>query len=551
MERIFGCMRRPIFQSFTRGSKRKSIPNDGLSLEHFLLNPKHSDQIPTKATPVPYINEIDLDGGGRRVFLDVKGCQMNVSDAEVVQSVLLKYGYKFTRDPADAQIHLLVTCSIREGAENKVWRKLKNLSRDKRRLQGQLKIGILGCMAERLKEKFFQDPPLADVVAGPDAYKDLPRLLNVSMMTDQSAINVILSRDETYADVLPVQLNADAVTAFVSIQRGCDNMCSYCIVPFTRGRERSRPISSILDEVRNLSGKGVKEITLLGQNVNSYRDTTEASHFVSADARSSTSFKTVYKPKLGGARFADLLDQVSRIDPEVRIRFTSPHPKDFPQPVLQLISERSNICKHIHLPAQAGSNTVLESMRRGYTKESYLSLVQEIRSQIPSVTLSSDFIAGFCGESDEDFQETIDLIHRVQYNKMFVFPYSLREKTNAHRKLDDNVPEELKKKRFLELYELEKTMSRQLNEKLLNSEQCVLIEGDSKRSPNDFQGRADGNNKVIFPKDFNLKPGDYCTVHITHSNSATLKGIIKEPTSLKLMSSCSSALKPFQIGYNN
>eukprot|EP00096_Caligus_rogercresseyi_P014110 TRINITY_DN6643_c0_g1_i1.p1 TRINITY_DN6643_c0_g1~~TRINITY_DN6643_c0_g1_i1.p1 ORF type:complete len:547 (-),score=120.02 TRINITY_DN6643_c0_g1_i1:86-1696(-) len=514
----------------SRSQHRKTLPQDGLGLEHFIANPGSKRVVKTEG--VPYVRDSDLSGRGQKVFLDVRGCQMNVADAEVVQAVLLKSGYSFTREANAADIHLLVTCSIREGAESKIWRKLQNLSHEPRRTRGELKVGILGCMAERLKNKFFeQSPPLVDLVAGPDAYKDLPRLLNISE-NHESAINVLLSRDETYADILPVQLNPGSISAFVSIQRGCDNMCTYCIVPFTRGRERSRPMSSILAEVQALANKGVREVTLLGQNVNSYLDKSSESFHYLSDARSSHAFHTVYKPKTGGARFADLLDKVSAQNPGMRFRFTSPHPKDFPRPVLDLISERPNICKSIHLPAQAGSNSVLEAMGRGYTKESYLELVEVIKELIPDVSLSSDFIAGFCGETEEDFEETLDLIRRVGYNRMFVFPYSLREKTKAHRRLRDDVPEEVKKRRFGILYDLEKAMSSEMNAKLVGTEQVVLIEGDSRRSPLDFQGRADGNNKVIFPKTPGLSPGDYCTVQIHSSNSATLKGTALERTSL-------------------
>jgi len=371
---------------------------------------------------------------------------------------------------------------------------------------------------------------LVDVVAGPDSYKDLPRLVSVNRQTGQSAINVMLSQDETYSHLAPVRLNKDSVTAYLSIQRGCDNMCSYCIVPFTRGRERSRPVATILEEVRKLSDAGVKELTLLGQNVNSYRDTSETTNSAHSMAQG---FRTVYKPKIGGLRFVDLLERVSRINPEMRIRFTSPHPKDFPEEVLHLISDRVNICNNIHLPAQCGSDKVLSDMRRGYTMESYKNLVQLIRKNIPNVALTSDFIVGFCGETEEEFEQTVSVVKSVQYHKCFIFPYSLREKTGAHRKLKDDVPEAVKTRRFNTLRNLYRSLLLELHQSYIGTIQKVLITGPSKRSHDDFQGTADNGVKVIFPKcqvlDSNGnstqgKPGDYANIRINSASAQVLKG---------------------------
>ena len=391
----------------------------------------------TKITPAeshPYITDEMILGTGKKVYLDVYGCQMNVNDTEVVWSILDSMKYERTLDKKEADIWLVMTCSIRENSENKVWKALQNIrwkstSGDYKK---SLKIGLLGCMAERLKDKML-DSKLVDVVAGPDSYRDLPRLLAVSQHSDLAAINVILSLEETYADVLPARLNQDSISGFVSIQRGCDNMCAYCIVPFTRGRERSRPFKTILDEVRALVDNGVKEVTLLGQNVNSYRDTREESimifgeNLVQKEAELAKGFKTVYKTKTGGLRFEDLLDKVSEIDPETRIRFTAPHPKDFPDQVLHLINSRKNICNQLHLPAQCGSSKILEAMRRGYTRESYLELVEQIRKIIPNIRFSGDMIAGFCGETEENFEETLSLMEIVRYGTLYTFPYSLRE----------------------------------------------------------------------------------------------------------------------------
>ncbi|XP_056406405.1 mitochondrial tRNA methylthiotransferase CDK5RAP1 [Hyla sarda] len=481
-----------------------------------------------------------------KVYFETYGCQMNVSDTEIAWSILQKSGYVRSQSAAEADVILLVTCSIREKAEQTIWNRLKQLGyvkRKRHKSQGPLRIGILGCMAERLKEEILQREKMVDILAGPDAYRDLPRLLSVAE-TGQQAANVLLSLDETYADVMPVQMSSSSVSSFVSIMRGCNNMCTYCIVPFTRGRERSRPVHSILEEVRMLSSQGVKEVTLLGQNVNSYLDTSSVDFPSTNTLHLSRGFSTIYKPRQGGLRFVDLLDQVSRIDPEMRIRFTSPHPKDFPDEVLQLIRGRQNICKQIHIPAQSGSNGVLESMRRGYTREAYLDLVQNIREHIPGVSLSSDFITGFCQETEEDHQQTLALLRDVSYNAAFLFAYSMRKKTKAFHRLNDDVPPEVKKRRLEELIAVFREEAEKVNQRAVGSTQLVLVEGTSKRSSSELCGRNDGNTKVVFPdlpvandlllgNDIRARPGDYVLVKIISSNSQSLRGTLLGPARLQ------------------
>ncbi|XP_075217884.1 mitochondrial tRNA methylthiotransferase CDK5RAP1 isoform X1 [Lycorma delicatula] len=520
-------------------NKKSFFSSGGPDLKHFIKNSISVDDkqlnIQEQYEPVPYLDVSAWHGFNRKVYFDVYGCQMNVSDTEVVWSILKSAGFENTNSISEADIVLIVTCAIRENAENKIWERLTYLKGRKRaRTKRPLKIGILGCMAERLKHSLIEKEKAVDLVAGPDSYRDLPRLLALTE-NNQTAVNVLLSLDETYADVVPVRLNEDSVSAFVSIMRGCDNMCTYCIVPFTRGRERSRPIDSIVKEIQKLSDEGVKEITLLGQNVNSYRDTSQESFSLGNETKMAKGFKTVYKTKKGGLRFADLLDKVSLIDPDMRIRFTSPHPKDFPDEMLQLISERSNICSHLHLPAQSGNSKVLERMRRGYTRESYLELVNHVYDIIPDVALSSDFICGFCGETEEEFQDTLTLIREVKYSSTFLFAYSMREKTTAHRRYKDDVPSEIKLRRLSEMNQAFREVVAEKNETFHGKVQLVLVEGRSKRSDKFLAGRNDGNVKVIFPSidipvEFQskttsvIKPGDYVSVKITGSSSQVLKG---------------------------
>nr|CAI5853964.1 unnamed protein product [Callosobruchus analis] len=356
-----------------RKSKFSHRLRNGPNLKDFFKDDHlaNQEQLPEEEV-IPYLRFTKRTDTKRKVYLDVYGCQMNVNDAEIVLSILKDNDFEPTKDLIEADVILILTCAIRDSAEEKIWGRLdflKGIKRTRRKDRPSLKIGLLGCMAERLKNKVLESTDMVDLVAGPDSYRDLPRLLALTD-NNQKSVNVLLSLDETYADITPVRLNENSVSAFVSIMRGCDNMCTYCIVPFTRGRERSRPVSSILKEVEQLAEKGVKEVTLLGQNVNSYR----------------------LKPKRGGLRFADLLDRVARVNPEMRIRFTSPHPKDFPDEVVQMIADHPNICKNLHMPAQSGNSEVLERMRRGYTREAYLELVHSIRRKLPDVSVLSNII---------------------------------------------------------------------------------------------------------------------------------------------------------------
>ncbi|KAK9300828.1 hypothetical protein QLX08_006672 [Tetragonisca angustula] len=510
----------------------RDLSKSGPSLKDFLIPKTEIPNEPISVPNIPYIQNID--GSDQKVYFEVYGCQMNVNDTEVIWSILKSHGYRKVDSIKEANIILIITCSIRDNAEQKVWNKLTDLnSIKKKNKKFPIKIGLLGCMAERLKDKILEKGKLVDVIAGPDSYKDLPRLLSVP--DDETAINVVLSFDETYADITPVRLNPNSTNAYVTIMRGCDNMCTYCIVPFTRGRERSRPIESIIKEVQSLSDDGVKEVMLLGQNVNSYRDTSQSEFYVNSNMEThlAKGFKTVYKNKKGGRRFADLLDEVSRINPEMRIRFTSPHPKDFPDEVLQLIAERPNICKEIHLPAQSGNSAVLERMRRGYTREAYINLVHHIREIIPNIYFSSDFITGFCGETEEEFQDTLSLIELVKYNKAFLFSYSMREKTTAHRRYKDDVPPNVKKDRHQRMMSTYKTEVEKVNKSQIGQLQLVLVEKPSKRSDEKFQTRNDGNTRVLIPSmtiptakysddSRAIKIGDYVVVKIEDANSNSL-----------------------------
>ncbi|KAK1337398.1 hypothetical protein QTO34_002024, partial [Cnephaeus nilssonii] len=472
--------------------------------------------------PTPIFTVDELLGRQRKVYLETYGCQMNVNDAEIAWSILQKSGYLRTSNLQEADVILLVTCSIREKAEQTIWNRLHQLKALKtKRLRSRvpLKIGILGCMAERLKEEILNREKMVDILAGPDAYRDLPRLLTVAE-SGQQAANVLLSLDETM--LMSCQSRrAPVPLLLLSIMRGCDNMCSYCIVPFTRGRERSRPVASILEEVRKLSEQGLKEVTLLGQNVNSYRDNSEVQFNNAVSTNLSRGFSTNYKTKQGGLRFAHLLDQV-----------------------LQLIHERDNICKQIHLPAQSGSSRVLEAMRRGYSREAYVELIHHIRESIPGVSLSSDFIAGFCGETEEDHLQTVSLLREVQYNMGFLFAYSMRQKTRAYHRLKDDVLEEVKLRRLEELITVFREEATKANKTSVGGTQLVLVEGLSKRSATELCGRNDGNLKVIFPDiemedatDSGLKvraqPGDYVLVKITSASSQTLRGHVLCRTTLK------------------
>lgn len=429
----------------------------------------------------------------KKFYIETYGCQMNFADTEIVNSILLDDGMTAVQDAESADVILVNTCSIRENAETKVWNRLKEF-RTLKKNKEDLTVGVLGCMAERIKDRIIEEEHLVDIVVGPDAYRDIPRLL-AEVDDGRKAVNVLLSLEETYADIAPVRTTGNGVTAFVSIMRGCDNMCSFCVVPFTRGRERSRPMESILREVRQLSEEGYKEITLLGQNVNSYKD--------------------------GENTFTRLMDESSKINPEIRFRFSSPHPKDFPDDLLHLIAERPNLCNYIHIPAQAGSDTMLERMRRPYTREQYFTLINKMKTIIPGVSLSTDIIAGFCGETEEEHEATMSLMKAVEYDLAYMFAYSERERTLAHRKFEDDVPEAIKKRRLTEIINQQMDIQKRRNKEEIGKRHLVLVEGTSKRSEEQVNGRTDTNKMVVFDrKDF--QQGDYVEVEITDSTSATL-----------------------------
>lgn len=483
---------------------------------------------------------------------------MNINDMEIVLAIMKNAGYSETVDvPESAEIIFINTCAIRDNAEQKVWQRLNYFWFLKRHWKSNVAIGrsnsvrppkvvVLGCMAERLKDKILDAEKMVDVVCGPDAYRDLPRLLE-EVDYGQKGINTLLSLEETYADISPVRISKNSVTAFVSVMRGCNNMCSFCIVPFTRGRERSRPVESLVREVTELSKEGVKEVTLLGQNVNSYNDTSgdETEVEPGSNWRLSEGFSSMCKVKKMGLRFSDLLDRLSREFPEMRFRYTSPHPKDFPDEFLYLMRDRHNICKYIHLPAQSGNNKVLERMRRGYTREAYLDLVQKVRGIVPDVGISSDFICGFCGETEEEHKDTLSLIRAVGYDMAYMFAYSMREKTHANRNYSDDVPEGVKQRRLTELIEAFRETTGKCYDSQLGSVQLVLVEGPNKRAPDtELMGKSDRGHRVSFinvpvpQRDCNSncarKPvvGDYVEVRITKSTRASLFGEILAITKL-------------------
>ncbi len=438
--------------------------------------------------------------GRRQVYIETYGCQMNVSDSEIVASVLRKNGFGLTPTPDAADVVLLNTCAIRENAEQKVRHRLDDFRARKR--ERPIKLGVLGCMAERLRTKLLEQEKLVDLVVGPDAYRDLPRLLQETDESGQAAVNVQLSREETYADIAPVRYDSNGVSAFVSIMRGCDNMCAFCVVPFTRGRERSRPVTSILSECAQLVEMGYKEVTVLGQNVNSYR----------------------FEQGGSAVDFAELLYRISLVSPELRIRYSTSHPKDCSDDLLQVHRERHNVCDYIHLPVQHGNTEVLERMRRTYTRDEYLALVDRARSISPGVSLSTDIIAGFCGETEEQHRDTLSLMELVRYDHAYMFMYSERPDTYAARKYEDDVPEEVKKRRLSEIIELQNRISLERNENEIGSEHVVLVEGPSKRSDEQLRGRTDTNKMVVFDRE-DYRKGDYVRVRIEDCTSATLLGI--------------------------
>ncbi|KAK6258280.1 TRAM domain - like 1 [Theobroma cacao] len=548
--------RRAIGKSFALDVSRsfsqslRLLNGDGVpTLHHFVAQASL-----TASQPHPEILSSDAPASEiaskGRIYHETYGCQMNINDMEIVLSIMKNAGYSETVEvPESAEIIFINTCAIRDNAEQKVWQRLNYFWFLKRHWKSNVAIGrsqslhppkvvVLGCMAERLKDKILDSDKMVDVVCGPDAYRDLPRLLE-EVDYGQKGINTLLSLEETYADISPVRISKNSVTAFVSVMRGCNNMCSFCIVPFTRGRERSRPVESIVKEVGELWKEGVKEVTLLGQNVNSYNDDSGIEKEVEPGSNWALSegFKSMCKVKNMGLRFADLLDRLSTEFPEMRFRYTSPHPKDFPDELLYLMRDHRNICKSIHLPAQTGSTTVLERMRRGYSREAYLDLVQKIRRIIPDVGISSDFICGFCGETEEEHTDTLSLIKAVGYDMAYMFAYSMREKTHAHRNYVDDVPEKVKQRRLTELIEAFRESTGQHYDAQLGTIQLVLVEGPNKRAPDtEFIGKSDRGHRVSFINlplqdrddqvDNKRNPvvGDYVEVLITKTTRASLFG---------------------------
>jgi tRNA-2-methylthio-N6-dimethylallyladenosine synthase len=483
---------------------------------------------------------------GRKLYIESYGCQMNFADSEIVASILLDQGFETTNDYKEADVVFINTCSIRENAEQRVRNRLSQFGVEKRR-NPKLIVGVLGCMAERLKSKFLEEEKLVDVVVGPDAYRELPQLL-AEVENGHKAINVLLSREETYADISPVRLNGNGITAFISIMRGCDNMCSFCVVPFTRGRERSRDPHSILAEAQDLFERGYREVTLLGQNVDSYHwnaakgeapkndalsdDINILTGDALLDALSKESELPTHRLKAGldhtGVNFAQLLARVAEISPELRIRFSTSHPKDITDEVLYTIKKYDNICNYIHLPVQSGNSRILALMNRTYTREWYMNRIDAIRRIIPGCAISADIIAGFCTENEEEHQDTLSIMDYARYNFAYTFSYSERPGTLAARKYKDDVPEDVKARRLAEIFKKQQEDSLACLEEFVGKTVKVLIEGYSKKSDKEYRGRNDENAMVVFPVTHHVKPGAYANVYIERCTSATLIGRVVE-----------------------
>jgi tRNA-2-methylthio-N6-dimethylallyladenosine synthase len=434
----------------------------------------------------------------KKLYIETYGCQMNFSDSEIVASVLAET-HETTTDVKEADLIFINTCSIRDNAEDRVWKRLIQLGFMKRKNKN-LKVGILGCMAERLKEKLLEQQAAVDLVVGPDAYRNLPKLLN-EVGSGQNAINVILSEEETYADISPVRYDSNGVSAYISIMRGCENFCSYCVVPYTRGKERSRDPQTIVNEANRLFEEGYREVTLLGQNVNSYRWQINSS--------------TVDFPKL--------LEMVALVNPQLRVRFATSHPKDLSDDLLYVIAKYPNLCKSIHLPVQSGSDNMLLKMNRKYTRSWYLDRISAIKRILPDASISTDTISGFCSETEADHQETLSMMEHVGYDFAYMFKYSERPDTAASKRFPDDIAEEVKARRLQEIIDLQSKLSLQENKKDVGKIVEVLVEGVSKRSKEHFSGRNSQNKVVVFPKE-NYKIGDYATVYIYECTGGTLKG---------------------------
>jgi tRNA-2-methylthio-N6-dimethylallyladenosine synthase len=436
---------------------------------------------------------------------------MNFSDSEIVASILSGTGFETTQDADEADVIFLNTCAIRENAEQRVRQRLQDLKKRKARQPGLI-VGVLGCMAERLKAKLLEEEQLVDLVAGPDAYRDLPKLIE-QVDSGQKAVNVLLSREETYGDISPVRLGTNGVNAFISITRGCDNMCSFCVVPFTRGRERSRDPESIVAEATQLFENGYREVTLLGQNVDSY---------IWAGGGLKKELITA-EERAGAVTFARLLEQVARISPRLRIRFSTSNPRDMTDDVLHVIARYDNICNYIHLPVQSGSTSVLERMNRGYSREIYLERIRAINNIIPGCSVSTDIITGFCGETEDDHQQTLSLMREVGYHFAYMFKYSERPKTLAERQFEDDIPEEVKSRRLAEVISLQQELSLARNREMTGRIHQVLVEGSSRKSDDFLMGRNSESAVIVFPRE-HYRPGQYVDVMVTDCTAATLLG---------------------------
>ena len=449
----------------------------------------------------------------KKMFIESYGCQMNFSDSEIVASILGEAGYQTTSQASDADLILVNTCSIREKAEQTVRKRLETFQGVKK-TNPNVKVGVLGCMAERLKSAFLEEEKIVDLVVGPDAYKDLPNLV-AEVEAGREAVNVILSKEETYGDVQPVRLQSNGVTAFVSITRGCDNMCTFCVVPFTRGRERSRDPKSVLEEINTLAANGFKEVTLLGQNVDSYL-------WYGGGPKKDFKKATSLQQKTA-VHFHQLLDLVAQEHPGIRFRFSTSNPQDMTRDVLHIMAKHPNICNYIHLPVQSGSDAVLQGMNRQHTRQEYMELIDDVRTIIPDCGISQDMIAGFPNETEADHKDTLSLMEYVKYDFGFMFMYSERPGTPAAKKLEDNVPNEIKKRRLQEIVALQQQHSRHRNEKFIGKTVEVLIEKTSKKSSEQWSGRAQQNTVVVFPKE-HYNVGDFVRVTIASCTSATLVG---------------------------
>jgi len=458
-----------------------------------------------EACELVQLSEEELAVGKKRLFIESYGCQMNFADSEIVAAVMRNAEFATTNAEDQADVIFLNTCAIRDNAEQKVRNRLQQLNNLKKKRPGLI-IGVLGCMAERLKTQFLEEEKMVDIVAGPDSYRDLPRLVEEAE-TGQKAVNVFLSREETYADISPIRLNSNGITAYISIMRGCDNMCSFCVVPFTRGRERSRDPHSIVAEARDLFERGYKEVTLLGQNVDSYK---------------------YAAPNEEAVNFAQLLEMVALLSPDLRVRFSTSHPKDITDEVLYAMAKYENVCNYIHLPAQSGNSRVLRLMNRTYDREWYIQKIGRIRAILGNECgISTDMITGFCTETEAEHQDTLSLMEYVQYDYAYMFAYSERPGTPAAKKYPDDIAEDIKKRRLREVIEVQLKHSAARNKLTLGKIHKVLVEGPSKRSDADFCGRNDQNKVVIFPRE-HYKKGDYVHVLVTDCSSATLLGKVVE-----------------------